>query len=590
MFTNKNKLIGFIALIVVVVLVASTAIALIADNANKKAVAEAEKRIEELKEQLAQAGADLDAAESSIKTLETALDNLKSELQSTGADLDAAEEKIQKYEDLIAAWVAATPLVREKIDELYVIYYEATANYVLLTDETIEALQNALVDAQYAIIRSADLDAVVEGFQATVNEIRKDSIDSVLQAMIDAVEADGVTYPDDVEGVAAVKEYIRPYLESEDHRIYDALEEVGVLDNARALEEALIAAEANYLVDKFVAAVEAIETPITLESDVAAAVAAWEELCVMGSHVSDPLNREEVVAARATLDTYEARYAVLEAAKVEADGLNAQIEALSASVGASVATKTSIETLLADIEAWVAAYEIDEANRPMVNDTADLEAAFEAAVEALRAEYEAFKAAVEAIGEVTHESGAVLEAANAAYVAVSNKADADVLLALETPNTVGELYGKLCAAQAEYDAIVALISSIRAEIDRLYDADPNVTHEEVAALNALVEQLVADFDITVINTETVDYVARLAVVRLIPSKNDALANIHAIYNEYYAANEAGSRDVLVRLANSYAAQKAHVNSLTSLDEIESCGADAYIRGLFDAAINNTEEK
>lgn len=582
MFTNKNKLIGFIALIVVVVLVASVSIALIADNANKKAVADAEKRIEELKEQLAQAGADLDAAES-------ALNNLKSELQSAGADLDAAEEKIQKYEELIAAWVAATPHVREKLEELSEIYREAVANPVLLTEETREALSNAYMDATYAVIRSADLDAVVEGFEATVAEISKDSIDSVLQSMIDAVEADGVTYPDDVEGVAAVKEYIRPYLESADHAIYDALEEVGVLDNARALEEALIAAEANYLVDAFVAAVEAIETPITLNSDIETAVEAWEALVVMGSHVSDPLNREEVVAARATLDTYEARYAVLEAAKVEADSLNAQIESLSASVAASVATKTAIETLLADIEAWVVAYDIDEANRPMVNDTADLEAAFEAAVEALRAEYEAFKAAVEAIGEVTHESGALLEAANAAYVAVSNKADADVLLALTTPNTVGELYGKLCAAQAEYDAIVALISSIRNEIDRLYDADPNVTHAEVAALNALVEQLVADFDITVINTETVDYVAKLAVVRLIPSKNDALANIHNIYNEYYAANEAGSRDVLVRLANSYAAQKAHVNGLTSLEEIEACGADAYIRGLFDAAIN-AEEK
>ena len=40
MFTNKNKLIGFIALIVVVVLVGSAAIALIADNAVKNAAAE----------------------------------------------------------------------------------------------------------------------------------------------------------------------------------------------------------------------------------------------------------------------------------------------------------------------------------------------------------------------------------------------------------------------------------------------------------------------------------------------------------------------------------------------------------------------
>ena len=156
MFTNKNKLIGFIALIVVVVLVASAAIALIADSSTKKALADAQAKIEELESALNGADADLDKAEK-------ALADLKAQLSAANGKLDVLEDLTEKYEELISSWTATTPAIRAFIqEEINPVYDEmlAAINSGYVDGVSAEDVLNEKMDLVIWALRSADLTAV----------------------------------------------------------------------------------------------------------------------------------------------------------------------------------------------------------------------------------------------------------------------------------------------------------------------------------------------------------------------------------------------------------------------------------------------
>lgn len=593
MFTNKNKLIGFIALIVVIVLVASAVIAVLLDGAVKKAQEEANKEIEALNATIAKLETLLSATEKDVEAAEKALTDLKNQLTSTGADLDAAEKLIAKYEELIDAWTKATPEVNEAVIAINAAYASLLESKDLLPADALVGLEDARMDAIYGAIRSADPKAVADNFvNDVVAGIEDQRYDNALKALIEAVKENGVTYPEDVEGIAGVDAYVEELkaLANADV-VLKALEDAGLLAEVEQLHVDLKKDHLDDIAAEFIAKVEAIETPITLNSEAAIvdAIAALDALLSKcdeyGMH--DHMNRADVVAAIDTVKGYNNRLDVLKAAKVEADAINDRIAAQT--VAADIATRDAIAQLKADIAVWESKYAIDDANRYLVNDVTGLETAYAAKLAELQALYDAFKAAVEAIGTVTVESKPAIDAAWTAYDAVKGFTDADVVLGLVTPNTVGELHAVLVAAQADYDALIALIAEIRAEIDRLHGNDPAVSYAEVDALNAKCDQLVAlGFELTVINTETVDYVAKLEEVRLIPVKNEVIDKIHAVYVDYYADHATSDRDVLVRLAQSYADQKAYVNGLSDKAAILACGETSYITGLFDQCL--TSEK
>lgn len=593
MFTNKNKLIGFIALIVVIVLVASAVIAVLLDGAVKKAQAEANKEIEALNATIAKLETLLSATEKDVEAAEKALTDLKNQLTSTGADLDAAEKLIAKYEELIDAWTKATPEVNEAVIAINAAYASLLENKDLLPADALVGLEDARMDAIYGAIRSADPKAVADNFiNDVVAGIEDQRYDNALKALIEAVKENGVTYPEDVEGIAGVDAYVEELkaLANADV-VLKALEDAGLLAEVEQLHVDLKKDHLDDIAAEFIAKVEAIETPITLNSEAAIvdAIAALDALLSKCDEyrMHDHMNRADVLAAIDTLKGYNNRLEVLKAAKVEADAINDRIAAQT--VAADIATRDAIAQLKADIAVWESKYDIDDANRYLVNDVTGLETAYAAKLAELQALYDAFKAAVEAIGTVTVESKPAIDAAWTAYDAVKGFTDADVVLGLVTPNTVGELHAVLVAAQADYDALIALIAEIRAEIDRLHGNDPAVSYAEVDALNAKCDQLVAlGFELTVINTETVDYVAKLEEVRLIPVKNEVIDKIHAVYVDYYADHATSDRDVLVRLAQSYADQKAYVNGLSDKAAILACGETSYITGLFDQCL--TAEK
>ena len=156
MFTNKNKLIGFIALIVVVVLVASAAIALIADGSTKKALKDAQAKIEELESAL-------DGADSDLAAAEKALNDLKAQLATAEGNISGLEKLVEKYEELLSSWTATTPEIRafiqNEINPVYDGMIEAINNgYV--ADVDAEDVMNEKMDLVIWALRSADLTAV----------------------------------------------------------------------------------------------------------------------------------------------------------------------------------------------------------------------------------------------------------------------------------------------------------------------------------------------------------------------------------------------------------------------------------------------
>ncbi len=588
MFTNKNKLIGFIALIVVVVLVGSAAIALIADNAVKNAAAELAAQAAKEAEDRAKA-----EAQTEIKKLNDTIADLQKLLAAAEGNLADANEEIAdlaaKLEGVmnLDPWNEATKHVVAKLGELLAKYETVEGYYDLVSADAVKSLKTAYDNAYWAIVRSssvADMDKVLADFDASLEAFNATRYDVILAGKIEAVKAEGVIFPEDVAGTEDAQTYYDSFLNNQ--VVIDKFVELGLDKELAKLWAALDADEEADLAAAFIAAVEAIETPVTLATTTTAAEDAWTAYVAVLE--SDDVHSAAVVAARATLDTYNARLVELAAAKAEADVINAKIAAVV--VEAHSNTKATLDAIKAEIAAWVATYKTNDcdANYNMVNHDA-LQAHYDAyavKVADVTALYEAFKAAVEAIGNITPNSKALLDAAHAAYDAVKNT-DADAMIPTATPNTVAELKAVLDSKQATYDEIIDLIAKIRAEIDRLYAADPNVTHDEIKALDEMIITLTHTYgqDLAVIGE---DYIARYNVVVLIPHKNDAMEKVHVIYMELYnAAN--GDREVLVKLGNSYAAQREAINALTEIADIQAKGADKYIRDTFAAALTDVEK-
>ncbi len=121
--------------------------------------------------------------------------------------------------------------------------------------------------------------------------------------------------------------------------------------------------------------------------------------------------------------------------------------------------------------------------------------------------------------------------------------------------------------------LVELTNVIRQEIDRLHSADPNVTHEEISALDKNVEALLLlEVKIDVLNTEKTNYVALLKEARLLPHKNDAFNKIKSLYDTYYAMAQ-GERELLIALVDIKDASLNSIEKAQSVDEIKTLTQD-----------------
>lgn len=604
MFTNKNKLIGFIALIVVIVLIASTAIALIADNAIKKTQAAADEEIAKLNETIARLESALTGASGDLEGAQNALADLKQQLADAQGDLSAHQTLVEKYEAIIDAWTQATPGVNEAIIAIQAAYssIEDAVNKGLLPATEAEALVDAKMDAIYGVIRSTNPDKIVEDFQDKVDEVSAKRYDKILEAMIEAVKVDGVTHPEDVEGVAGCRDYL------EEHKDVLASYEEAV----KALEDALEADRLSDIADKFVAAAGEIPEIIvhgSLDNNACLNAIVAAETAYMAV---DPslLTRADVVAAKAVVDAARARYTVLENAvngSYEADGvtyhkgateINTEINDLV--VGLTVSTKTALDMLASDIEAWVAYYAIDEANMPLIH-SADLEAKqaeFDAKLENLVATYGKLVEALEDPDFVTVSinSGKAIENAKAALAAVEAlAADTDVegLVDGLTAGTVQAHRDAIAAADAAYTALIGLITDLQEWILKVHAAGFNALdlNDNLAVIEAKKAALEAEgYELSVLNTvkasdDANDYVALYDAIVLYPAKKVAYDRLEAIKTDYI--NLAGTDELRDQVTDVYKTINTEISDANTAEALEQFTVD-YIDAKF-ATIFSTEK-
>ena len=543
MFTNKNKLIGFIALIVVVVLVASAAIALIADSSTKKALADAQAKIEELESALNGADADLDKAEK-------ALADLKAQLSAANGKLDVLEDLTEKYEELISSWTATTPAIRAFIqEEINPVYDEmlAAINSGYVDGVSAEDVLNEKMDLVIWALRSADLTAVRAELEKNKEEFNDLRLDLTLDAMIEEVKKDGVTYdPDDKPGIDACEDYLanHPVLQNNATKDYE-----GQIADLKAQYDA---AKKAYFAEKFIAEVAKVDpavdgnTYVTLDTDTTAVKAAWDELVAVCADEAEALALTGVQAAHDVWTKVEARLVVLANAKVAADDLNAKIAGVT--VEATVATGNIIAQLKADVAAWGTTYAIDKTLEPLnwfVNDDAfaALDAAYAEKIAELKALHDALLAALKAedFVHITINSEEAVKAAEDAYNAVAKYQDVEALV--DCNGTMAEHKAAIDAAKALLAEKLTLVKEIRDLIDAMEKAGytevlVSVLEQNIAVIDAKVALFLqgADNVIEHLNTADKNYVEALESVRLYDNRAKALDMIETVQNAYFPVN------------------------------------------------------
>lgn len=543
MFTNKNKLIGFIALIVVVVLVASAAIALIADSSTKKALADAQAKIEELESALNGADADLDKAEK-------ALADLKAQLSAANGKLDVLEDLTEKYEELISNWTATTPAIRAFIqEEINPVYDEmlAAINSGYVDGVSAENVLNEKMDLVIWALRSADLTAVRAELEKNKEEFNDLRLDLTLDAMIEEVKKDGVTYdPDDKPGIDACEDYLanHPVLQNNATKDYE-----GQIAELKAQYDA---AKKAYFAEKFIAEVAKVDpavdgnTYVTLDTDTTAVKAAWDELVAVCADEAEALALTGVQAAHDVWTKVEARLVQLANAKVAADDLNAKIAGVT--VEATVATGDIIKALKADVAAWGTTYAIDKTLEPLnwfVNDDAfaALDAAYAEKIAELKALHDALLEALKAedFVHITINSEEAVKAAEDAYNAVAKYQDVEALV--DCNGTMAEHKAAIDAAKALLAEKLTLVKEIRDLIDAMEKAGytevlVSVLEQNIAVIDAKVALFLqgADNVIEHLNTADKNYVEALESVRLYDNRAKALDMIETVQNEYFPVN------------------------------------------------------
>lgn len=540
MLTNKNKLVGLALVIALVGLICSSIIAFISiDNAKKEN----------------------EMAQVKITELNNSIDLLEASLKDTNKDISEHEERINKYQEIFSAWTKATPIVKEAIDKIMASYGDVTFNFHLFPTEKLEGLEDEMMNAVYTAIRSTDPLSVAADFEKVIAKANESRFDNVLKAKLEAIKENGVTYPEDADGVNDARAYYDKFLNN--YAVIKSFVEQELDKELARIETLLDADEEDDLSKAFEEAVAKINAPITLKTSLSEANIAWDALYAVLE--SDDILADATIKARILLDNYSVRANELARAKVVADAINSKIENLK--ITPDITTKTFIDGLEKEINAWMNDFKIDEANMYLIFDSTPVKNAYESAVSELRALYEAYNRAVTNIGDVNINSKATINFAFEAYNAIKNYRDTDKLLGLESPNTVAELYAVLQSAANEYNYLISLVDTIRAEIDRLLKVDCCVTQADVDALELKINELISlGAPLKVINTETVDYVARLDAVRLLPSKNAAQEQIKDKYDDYCdkANNCCDLIKALVEIKN---AALCLIENAQSVDEI-----------------------
>lgn len=498
-----------------------------------------------------------------MEGLSATLRILQSDLNDTLNKTEEQAQVINKYQEIISEWSKATPSVNESVKIITESYEDVVLHSHLFNSEDIKGLEDVMMDALYGAIRSTDPLSIAKEFEGKIIKLNERRYDNIIKSKIEIIKKNGVAFPEDVKNYEELKAYFDSFIE--DAMVIESFKNLGLDLEIAHLEELIDADEESDLAKSFEKAVAEIQTPITLETSLENARSAWNALCNAleeGDELAQSTNN-----SRDLLDTYEARINQLKVAKVDADIINGKISGLK--IGANLATKNAIIEIEAEISAWIKKFEIDKANESMVNDLTATKNAYENALMDLRNLYDNYKKAVEGIGRVGVNSKSAIDDAFKLYDKMKFYVDTNELFSFTGKNTVEALFYTLKNASDEYNYLVSLINTIRAEIERIHSADPQISYADITALNEKVDELLKiESSINVLNTEKTNYVDLLDKARLLPHKNEAFLEIKDTYDEYYArANN--NRELILLIVEIKDSSLNSVEKAKSVEEIKT---------------------
>ena len=498
-----------------------------------------------------------------MEGLSATLRILQSDLNDTLNKTEEQAQAINKYQEIISEWSKATPSVNESVKIITEAYEDVVLHSHLFNSEDIKGLEDVMMDALYGAIRSTDPLSIAKEFEGKIIKLNERRYDNIIKSKIEIIKKNGVAFPEDVKNYEELKAYFDSFIEYA--MVIESFKNLGLDLEIAHLEELIDADEESDLAKSFEKAVAEIQTPITLETSLENARSAWNALCNAleeGDELAQSTNN-----SRDLLDTYEARINQLKVAKVDADIINGKISGLK--IGANLATKNAIIEIEAEISAWIKKFEIDKANESMVNDLTATKNAYENALMDLRNLYDNYKKAVEGIGRVGVNSKSAIDDAFKLYDKMKFYVDTNELFSFTGKNTVEALFYTLKNASDEYNYLVSLINTIRAEIERIHSADPQISYADITALNEKVDELLKiESSINVLNTEKTNYVDLLDKARLLPHKNEAFLEIKDTYDEYYArANN--NRELILLIVEIKDSSLNSVEKAKSVEEIKT---------------------
>lgn len=488
MFTKNIKLIGIVALIVVIVMVLSAVIAI---NNDKKVSTELGTSVEDLEASYEKKIAELNDA---IASLKTALGKLETGLADANAVIEAQKVLLEKLGAEGDAWASATAVTIEKIEAAQEIVYD----YVDYVDEEtgitadmlydyIENYENKFFDmgtvAIYAIMRATsidEMDAILAGLEADLDAVptRVEAI----EAAIAELEADAIVYGDYASILAA------------NTLVFEANDKIFAPADEEAEYEGEFAA--------FVARLDAITVafaPVVLDHFVEVAATLPEAYAVVYSHKEtietlmldaqlivnlfteeelDEITEDEefMMLVDKYLECVE-RLPVVVALYEDAEDINEWLaeQLKDVEIKATLETRYFLNGLYTVVNSWISEYEIvvDVDAKDYVAEIynyvdhsvlAACEATLREDGKKVLAEAEAFITVVDGISKITPDSKTELDAAVLAYKAVSaDPATIDTIFALE--NGVVAAWDELLALQEAHEVLLATIKNFNDAID-----------------------------------------------------------------------------------------------------------------------------
>ena len=358
MLKNKNTVIVFVSVVVILVLGISVAFQSASINEMKTANGVAQDRINTLYGQIDSLNSALGDTSANVEKYKGELEKNKQELEKNKSEVEKNKQEIKKYQEILTVWNDASQNVRSAIEKVTNSYSQLVGDAHLYPDGALDGTYEKMMDTVYAIIRSTNPQNVADDFVTALKSLNSKRFDVIMQEKINAVKAGGVIFPEDVKGYEEAMVYYNSFADNSDIMLTFA--EMGFDAELDSIFEMLDADEERDLAEAFVSEVEAVDLPLTLSTSLKDAMLAWDAL--QNALESDDVLDERTANARKTLDSYIEYMEELATPPHNcADCIREKLFELLAM--ADEATRTFLEEVAREVEALLDVLNIEEANK-----------------------------------------------------------------------------------------------------------------------------------------------------------------------------------------------------------------------------------